>query len=63
MNPWSFESWYKKKANPAEGRAKRQTGRNWMPNVIVEQLNQTEPEASIGPGFPKLHAPLLFQPV
>lgn len=63
VNPWSFESWHKKKANPAEGRAKKQKGRKWLPNVIIEQLNQTEPEASLGPGFPKLQAPLLFQPI
>ena len=36
------------------------------PDVIVEQLDQTKPEAGVGPGFPITHtfkSLLLFRPV
>lgn len=38
----------RRKANPAQGRAKRQK----ETRSIVEQLNQTEPEASLISDFP-----------
>lgn len=66
MNPRSFGCCHKKKGNSVQGRGKKQKERSWVLDLIVEQLDQTEPEANLRPGFPITYIfklLVLFRPV